>query len=75
MTLALQHLPNGAYPSVHHVGGRDDVRAGVGADGCLSAERLHRDVVEHVSAFVDDSVLAVGCVGIKGRVGHDAEIG
>ena len=73
----VERLADRGDPAVHHVGRRDDVRAGPGmADGLL-AEHLDGFIVEDVQFAAgvasDDAVVAVGVIGIERDIGDDAE--
>jgi len=64
-----------ADPPVHHVGGRDDVHAGLRLGQRLLLEDGDGLVVQDVPGLVEDAVLAVGRVGVQRHVGHHAELG
>ena len=74
-TTSVQRRPNAADAAIHHVGGRHDIDP-----GCRVAERLllqhgHRLVIEHVTAGVDQAVLAVRRVRIERPIGNHAQFG
>jgi hypothetical protein len=71
----LERVPDRADASIHHVGGRDHVGAGLGVRERLLHERRHGRVVHHVAGLVDQAVLAVAGVGIERDVGDHAELG
>ena len=63
-----------ADASVHHVGGCNDVRAGIGVRYGLAHEHVDRDVIQHIALVIDDPVLTVSRVRIERNVGHDGEL-
>jgi hypothetical protein len=50
MAVRLERLADGADTPIHHVGGRNDVAAGLGLDQALAHERLQRHVVDDLAA-------------------------
>ena len=59
---------------VHHVGGRDDIDAGLGLGQRLPHQHRHRFVVEDVTAVVEQAVLPVAGERVEGDVGHQAKL-
>ena len=72
--LRVERPADGADAAVHHVGGRDDVGAGLGLDQALHHELLDGGVVDDLVAG-HDAVMAVAGVGIERDVGDEAEVG
>jgi hypothetical protein len=64
-----------ADATVHHVRRRDDVGAGLGVRDGLLDQRFDGDVVDDVTAVVDEAVLAVRGERVERDVGDDAEFG
>jgi hypothetical protein len=60
--------------TVHHVARRDDIRPGFGVRQRLFDERFYGDVVQYVTRFIDDAVLAMGREWIERDVGDDAQL-
>ena len=58
---------------VHHVGGRDDVAAGLGLDQRLAHQHLDGLVVDDLVA-AQQAVMAVAGVGIERDVAQDADL-
>ena len=63
-----------ADAAVHHVGGRDDVAAGLGLHQRLPHQHRDRLVVEDV-AVAHQAVMAVAGVGIERHVAEHADLG
>ena len=59
-----QRLAHRADAAIHHVAGRDDVRARCGMRQGLLHELGDGGVVEDVAAFIEQAVLAVAGVGV-----------
>ena len=73
VTLIFQCLANGTNAAIHHVAGRHDVNASCSVSECLLFQNLDGDVVQDVARFIEQTILAVACVGVKRNVGHDAQ--
>ena len=71
---ALERAADHADAAVHHVGGAEDVAAGLGLDERHLLEREQGLVVLH-DAAADEAVVAVGVVGVEGDVEQDADLG
>ena len=69
-----QRGANRADPAIHHVAGRDDVGAGFGMRYRLAHQGGIGFIVQHVTAGVDQSVLAVRGVGVQRHVGDHAQV-
>ena len=63
-----------ADAAVHHVGGRDDVAAGLGLHQRLLDQHRDRLVVED-DAVAQQAVMAVAGVGIERHVAQHADLG
>ena len=61
-----------ADAAIHHVGRGDDVGARRRLVERLADQHLHRRVVRHISALVEQAVLPVAGVGIERNVGEHA---
>ncbi len=73
MPLCLEALANGADAPVHHVGGREDVGAGLRLHQRLAHERFERLVVGDLRA-AHEAVVAVAGVGVERHVEDDADV-
>ena len=71
--VGVERLADRADAAVHHVGGRDDVGAGLGLDQRLQDELLDGGVVDDLVAG-HDAVMAVAGVGVERDVGDDADV-
>ena len=71
--LNLERFADRADASVHHVAGRDDVRARARLIERLADQHLDRFVVEDIACRVDQPVLPVAGVGIERDVGQHAD--
>ena len=69
----VERLADGADAAVHHVGGRDDIGAGLGLHDGGPGDLRHRLVVDDL-AVAQDAVMAVAGEGIERHVGDDADI-
>ncbi len=72
--VGFQRAADHADAAVHHVGGAEDVAAGLGLDEGHPFQRQQRLVVED-DAVADEAVVAVGIVGVEGDVEEDADLG
>ena len=64
--------PDGADAAVHHVGGREDIAAGLGLDERLADQDLDRPVV--VDLAVDQQpVMAVAGIGVERHIADHAD--
>ena len=70
---AFKRAADGADAPIHHVGGRDDVGAGIGVRARLAHQRLDRFVVQHIACLIDQTVLAMGGEGIERHIGDHAQ--
>ena len=64
---------NRADPAVHHVGGRDDVAAGLGLDQRLLDQNLDGLVVDD-GAVAQKAVMAMAGIGIERDIAEHAEL-
>ena len=71
--VGIESMADRTDAAIHHVGGRDDVRAGLRLDKALQDELLDAGVVDDFIAN-DDAVVAVACVRIERYVGDDANV-
>ena len=71
---AFKRAADRADASVHHVGRRDDIGAGIRVRACLAHQRFDCDVVCHVAMLVDDAVLPMRGEGIERHVGDHAQL-
>ena len=69
MVIRFKRFANGANTAIHHVAGGDDVYAGFGLHDCLLNQDLKGDVVDDVTVFIDDTVLAMAGVWIECDIG------
>ena len=68
----IEALADRLHPSVHHVGGGDEIGAGLGGEDRHLHERFDGAVVIHVRAGgVQDAVVSVRGVRVEGDVGED----
>ena len=68
---------NGAHPAVHHVAGRDDVRAGLGVAGSGAREEFQSGIVQNRGArwsALHDAAMAVRHVFAKADIGDDQQL-
>ena len=76
MSCCIESLADRLHASVHHVGGRDEIRAGLGGQDRHFHERFDGAVIVHVRAGgVQHAVVAVRGVGVEGDVGEDHRAG
>jgi len=75
VSVGLERVADRADAPVHHVGGRDDVGAGLGMGAGLAYQGVDGDVVHHVALGIDDAVLTVGGEGVQRDVGDHAQFG
>ena len=69
----IERRADGADAPVHHVGGRDDVAAGLGLDQRLLHQ--HRDgLVVEDDAVAQQPVVAVAGIGIERDIAEDADV-
>ena len=72
----IESLADGFNASVHHVGGGDEIGAGLGGEDGHLHERFDGAVIIHVGAGgVQDAVVAVGGVRVEGDVREDHRAG
>ena len=69
-TRLVQPVPDRAHPSVHHIGGSHQVRAGLGVAQGHVGEVLEGGVVDDLAA-VDEAAVSMIGVGAQTYVRHD----
>jgi hypothetical protein len=65
---------NGTDSAIHHVRRSNDIGTGVGMRQCLFDQYLNRCVVEHITAVIDQAVLAMTGERIQGYIGDYAQL-
>ena len=76
MAGGIESLADGFDASIHHVGRRDEIRAGLGGEDGHLHERFDGAVIIHVGAGgVQDAVVAVRGVRVEGDIGEDHRAG
>ncbi len=73
MAGALERAAQGGHAAVHHIGGREDIAAGLGLDQALLHQPFDGGVVEDPTAL-DDAVVAVVGERVERHVAHDPDL-
>ena len=68
----VQGTANGPDASIHHVGGGDDVAAGLSLDDGLPAQDFDGLVIDNISV-AEQTIVSVAGVGIQRHVAHHAD--
>ena len=73
-TLFIQSFADNADATVHHVTGSYYISACTGLGKRLLNEHFNGFVIENIARFINQPVLAVGCVGVKCYVTRNSQL-
>ncbi len=74
MAVRLQRLADHADAAVHHVGGRDDVRARRRLVERLAHQHIDRRIVDDIAVGIEQPVLSMRRIGVERDVGQQADV-
>ncbi len=74
MPFGLQRFADRADAAVHHVAGRNDVRARSGLIERLANQHVDRRVVDDIARLVEQAVLSVCRIRVERHVGEQADL-
>ena len=74
-SLAVKGNPYRSNTPVHHVGRGYHVSSGLCVDLCLLCQDDDGLVIHDIAVGIDQSILSVTGIGVKGNISHQAKLG